>query len=128
MTRRLPIEQQLMLPWKTFPPIRLIRTEQGVDPRHSEHAVRVYSPCGVKLSVVAGSDIPDASEIGMLNDKFQIEIARLKGQQSSGVGDCKYLVESVRVCYGLNLTVWIEGFRTLLHNVPFSIANLDKVA
>lgn len=123
-----PIEQQLTLLWKAFRPISLIRAEQGVNPRHSEHAVRIYAPCDVKLSVVAGSDIPDAAEIGMLNNKFQVEVARLKGQQSSGVGDCKYLVESVRVCYGLDLTVWIEGFRTLLHNVSFSITNLDKVA
>ena len=32
-------------------------------------------PCDVKLSVVAGSDIPDAAEIGMLNNKFQVEVA-----------------------------------------------------
>ena len=40
--------------------------------------MRIYAPCDVKLSVVAGSDIPDAAEIGMLNNKFQVEVARLK--------------------------------------------------
>lgn len=49
--------------------------------------MRTCTPCDAKLSVVASTDIFDVSEIGTRNDRFQIEVARLKGQQSSKIDD-----------------------------------------